>query len=98
MTKEWFKSFNIIYKREYVDPESEYDTFWSSATIYRNVPIEKIKYYRKQLLKFKAYANKTSASVEQLKAWMDAETWFTAEEAKDYGLCDHVIVKRGEII
>ena len=57
MTKEYFKSFNIIYKREYVDPETEYDTFWSSATIYRNVPIEKIKYYRKQLLKFKAYAN-----------------------------------------
>ena len=53
MTKEYFKSFNIIYKREYVDPESEYDTFWSSATIYRNVPIEKIKYYRKQLLKIK---------------------------------------------
>ena len=53
MTKEYFKSFNIVYKREYVDPESEYDTFWSSSTIYRNVPIDKIKFYRKQLLKFK---------------------------------------------
>ena len=50
MTKEYFKSFNIVYKREYRDPEAEYDTFWSSSTIYRNVPISKIKYYRKQLL------------------------------------------------
>ena len=59
MTKEYFKSFNIVYKREYRDPEAEYDTFWSSSTIYRNVPISKIKYYRKQLLKFKDYMNKT---------------------------------------
>ena len=58
MTKEYFKSFNIVYKREYRDPEAEYDTFWSSSTIYRNVPISKIKYYRKQLLKFKDIMDK----------------------------------------
>ena len=27
------------------------------------------------------YARKTGASLEQIAAWMDAETWFTAEEA-----------------
>ena len=37
-----------------------------------------------------AYANKTSASVEQLKAWMDAETWFTAEEAVRFGFADAI--------
>ena len=59
MTKELYKTFNIVYKREYKDPEDGSDTFWSSSTLYRNVPISKIKYYRKQLLKFKDYMDKT---------------------------------------
>ncbi len=36
--------------------------------------------------------------VEQIQMDSERDRWFTAEEAKDYGLCDHVIVKRGEII
>jgi len=36
--------------------------------------------------------------VDQIQADSERDRWFTAEEAKDYGLCDHVIVKRGEII
>jgi ATP-dependent Clp protease protease subunit len=36
--------------------------------------------------------------VEQVTADSERDRWFTAEEAKAYGLCDHVIVKRGEII
>ena len=58
MTKELHKSFNIVYKREYFDSEdAEY--FWSSYSLYKNVPISKIKYYRKQLLKFKDYMDKS---------------------------------------
>ena len=58
MTKEIYKTFNIVYKREYFDSEdAEY--FWSSDSMYKNVPISKIKYYRKQLLKFKDYMDKT---------------------------------------
>ena len=58
MTKEIHKSFNIVYKREYFDSEqAEY--FWSSYSLYKNVPISKIKYYRKQLLKFKDYMDKS---------------------------------------
>ena len=58
MTKELYKSFNVVYKREYFDSEdAEY--FWSSYSMYKNVPISKIKYYRKQLLKFKDYMDKT---------------------------------------
>jgi ATP-dependent Clp protease protease subunit len=37
------------------------------------------------------YARKTSATAEQIAAWMDAETWFTAEEAKTAGFVDSVI-------
>lgn len=36
------------------------------------------------------YARKTNASVEQIAAWMDAETWFTAEEAKAAGFVDEI--------
>jgi len=43
MTKELHKSFNIVYKREYFDSEqAEY--FWSSYSLYKNVPISKLKY------------------------------------------------------
>ena len=37
------------------------------------------------------YAEKTKASPEQIKAWMDAETWFEAEDAVKNGFCDAVI-------
>ena len=37
------------------------------------------------------YARKTGASTEQVKAWMDAETWFTAEEAKAAGFIDSIL-------
>ena len=31
-------TFNVVYCREYIDPESESETFWAYETIYRNVP------------------------------------------------------------
>jgi hypothetical protein len=52
------ETFNVVYKREYQDPEDGSDTFWSSSTLYRNVPISKIKYYQKRLLMFKDYMDK----------------------------------------
>ena len=36
------------------------------------------------------YATKTGQSDEQIKAWMDAETWFTAEQAVEYGFADEL--------
>ena len=38
----------------------------------------------------KTYAKKTGASTEQITEWMDAETWFTAEEAKEAGFVDAI--------
>jgi hypothetical protein len=32
------ETFNVVYMREYIDPESESETFWAYETIYRNVP------------------------------------------------------------
>ncbi|MCP3934509.1 MAG: ATP-dependent Clp protease proteolytic subunit [Actinomycetia bacterium] len=42
-------------------------------------------------------AQHSGQDVEQIQADSERDRWFTAEEAKDYGLCDHVVVKRGEI-
>ena len=36
------------------------------------------------------YAARTGQGIEQVRAWMDAETWFTAQEAVDAGFADSV--------
>lgn len=36
------------------------------------------------------YADKTGKSVEEIGAWMAAETWFTAQEALDAGFADSI--------
>jgi ATP-dependent Clp protease protease subunit len=43
-------------------------------------------------------ADHTGQTVEQISLDSDRDRWFTAPEAKDYGIIDHVIVKRGEIV
>ena len=43
-------------------------------------------------------AHHTGQTVEQVEADSDRDRWFTAAEAKDYGIIDHVIVKRGEML
>jgi ATP-dependent Clp protease, protease subunit len=37
------------------------------------------------------YRRKTGLETEQISTWMDAETWFTAEEAKTHGFVDRVM-------
>jgi ATP-dependent Clp protease, protease subunit len=39
----------------------------------------------------------TGQTVEQIEEDSDRDRWFTAAQAKDYGIIDHVILKRGEI-
>ena len=39
----------------------------------------------------------TGQSVDQIVLDSDRDRWFTAQEAKEYGIIDHVIVRRGEI-
>ena len=53
--------------------------------------------YTKRLMAEKI-AEHTGQSVEQIEQDSERDRWFTAEQAKDYGLIDHVIVKRGEIL
>ncbi len=42
-------------------------------------------------------AEHTGQSLEQIQADSDRDRWFTAQEAKDYGIVDHVITRRGEV-
>jgi len=39
----------------------------------------------------------TGQTFEQITEDSERDRWFTAEQAKDYGIIDHVIVRRGEI-
>ena len=44
------------------------------------------------------YQKRTKQSAEQIREWMDVETWFTAEEAKTHGFVDRIVevVPEGE--
>jgi len=52
--------------------------------------------YIKQMLS-ERIAEHTGQTTEQIIKDSDRDRWFTAEQAKDYGIIDNVIVRRGEI-
>jgi ATP-dependent Clp protease protease subunit len=43
-------------------------------------------------------AHHTGQTVEQIQEDSERDRWFTAEQAQEYGIIDHVSVKRGEIL
>jgi ATP-dependent Clp protease protease subunit len=43
-------------------------------------------------------ASHTGQSVDQVEQDSERDRWFTAEQAKDYGIIDSVIVRRGEML
>ena len=43
-------------------------------------------------------AEHTGQTVEQVEADSERDRWFTADQAKEYGIIDHVRAKRGEIL
>ena len=42
-------------------------------------------------------AEHSGQTLEQIQADSERDRWFTADEAKEYGLVDKVILRRGEI-
>ena len=52
--------------------------------------------YTKTLLA-ERIAHHTGQSVEQIRDDSERDRWFTAEEARDYGIIDKVITRRGEM-
>ncbi|HUF33013.1 MAG TPA: ATP-dependent Clp protease proteolytic subunit [Acidimicrobiales bacterium] len=51
--------------------------------------------YTKRIL-MERISHHTGQAVDQIEADSDRDRWFSAEAAKDYGLIDHVITKRGQ--
>ena len=60
------------------------------------IQAEQLGYVKKLLAE--RIAGHTGQTVEQIEADSDRDRWFTAEQAKEYGLIDHVIVRRGEML
>jgi len=43
------------------------------------------------------YARKTGKGEEEIRAWMDAETWFTGQEAVDNGFADRLAEEKANV-
>ncbi len=59
------------------------------------IQAEQLKYVKDLLAE--RIAEHTGQTTEQVEADSDRDRWFTAEQAKDYGIIDHVILRRGEM-
>jgi ATP-dependent Clp protease protease subunit len=59
------------------------------------IQAEQMAYTKKML--FERIAHHTGQTYEKIVADADRDRWFTPQEAQEYGIIDHVIVKRGEI-
>src|SRR3954469_12227994 len=58
------------------------------------IQAEQMAYIKKVMAERIAFH--TGQPVERIEADSDRDRWFTAENAKEYGLIDHVISKRGQ--
>jgi ATP-dependent Clp protease protease subunit len=60
------------------------------------IQAKEILYLRERLNEI--YAERTGQPVEQITEDLDRDRFMSPEEAKEYGLIDHVITQRGEIV
>ena len=60
------------------------------------IQAEQLRYTKKRMAELIAFHS--GKDLEQIQADSERDRWFTAEEAKEYGLCDSVILRRGEIL
>jgi ATP-dependent Clp protease protease subunit len=60
------------------------------------IQAKEILYLRERLNRI--YANNTGQTIEQINEDLDRDRFMSPEEARDYGLIDHVITKRGEVV
>ena len=59
------------------------------------IQAEQLNYIKRLMAEL--IAGHTGQAVEQIQEDSDRDRWFTAEEAKEYGIVDHVITSRGEV-
>ena len=59
------------------------------------IQAEQLNYIKRLMAEL--IAGHTAQDVEQVQTDSDRDRWFTAEQAKEYGIVDHVITSRGEV-
>ncbi len=59
------------------------------------IQAEQLAYTKKRMAELTSHHS--GQKLEQIQADSERDRWFTAEGARDYGLVDKVIIKRGEI-
>jgi len=59
------------------------------------IQAEQMAYTKKMLQE--RIAEHTGQTYETIEADSERDRWFTAEEARDYGIIDQVIARRGEM-
>ena len=60
------------------------------------IQAEQHRYTKKRMAEL--ISHHSGQTLEKIQADSERDNWFTAEEAKEYGLVDSVILKRGQII
>ncbi|MFM9132394.1 MAG: ATP-dependent Clp protease proteolytic subunit [Actinomycetota bacterium] len=60
------------------------------------IQAEQLRYTKKRMAEL--IAHHSGKDIATIQADSERDNWFTAEEAKEYGLVDSVIVKRGQIV
>jgi ATP-dependent Clp protease protease subunit len=60
------------------------------------IQAEQLAYTKRRMAEL--IAQHSGQALEQVQADSERDRWFTAEQAKDYGLCDRVILRRGEML
>jgi ATP-dependent Clp protease protease subunit len=60
------------------------------------IQAEQLRYTKQRMAELIAFHS--GKKLEQIQEDSERDRWFTAEVARDYGLCDSVILKRGEIL
>jgi ATP-dependent Clp protease, protease subunit len=60
------------------------------------IQAEQLTYTKRRMAELIAFH--TGQALDQITTDSERDRWFTAEQAKEYGMIDSVIVKRGEII
>jgi ATP-dependent Clp protease protease subunit len=60
------------------------------------IQAEQLAYLKKLLAE--RIAEHTGQTPEQIETDSDRDRWFSAQEAMEYGIIDHVIVRRGEML
>ena len=59
------------------------------------IQAERMKYIKRRMAE--SIAHHTGQPVEQIEKDSERDRWFTAEEAKEYGIIDHVYTRRNDI-